>query len=41
MPERGPSPPLRLDTANPHIVEGLIWAALCAATLKRYCAHRT
>ena len=31
----------RFDTANPHIVEGLIWAALCAATLKRYCAHRT
>lgn len=31
----------RFDTANPHIVEGLVWAALCAATLKRYCAHRT
>ena len=29
------------DTANPHIAEGLIWAALCAATLKRYCAHMT
>jgi hypothetical protein len=29
------------DTANPHITEGLIWAALCAATLKRYCAHMT
>jgi len=29
------------DTANPHIVEGLIWAALCAAILKRYCAHIT
>jgi hypothetical protein len=27
------------DTANPHIAEGLIWAALCAATLQRYCAH--
>lgn len=29
------------DTSNPHIAEGLIWAALCAATLKRYCAHAT
>ena len=29
------------DTANPHIAEGLIWAALCAATVKRYCAHMT
>ena len=29
------------DTANPYIAEGLIWAALCAATLKRYCAHMT
>jgi hypothetical protein len=29
------------DTSNPHIAEGLIWAALCAATLKRYCAHMT
>ena len=29
------------DTANPHIAEGLIWAALCAATLQRYCAHVT
>jgi hypothetical protein len=27
------------DTANPNIAEGLIWAALCAATLNRYCAH--
>jgi hypothetical protein len=27
------------DTANPHIAEGLIWAALCAAALKRHCAH--
>lgn len=29
------------NTNNPHIAEGLIWAALCAATLKRYCAHMT
>lgn len=29
------------DTSNPHIAEGLIWAALCTATLKRYCAHMT
>ena len=29
------------DTSNPYIAEGLIWAALCAATLKRYCAHMT
>ncbi len=29
------------DTSNPHIAEGLIWAALCVATLKRYCAHMT
>ena len=29
------------DTNNAHIAEGLIWAALCAATLKRYCAHMT
>ena len=29
------------DTANPYIAEGLIWAALCAATLNRYCAHAT
>ena len=29
------------DTANPNIAEGLIWASLCAATLKRYCAHVT
>ena len=29
------------DTSNPHIAEGLIWASLCAATLKRYCAHMT
>jgi len=29
------------DTANPQIAEGLIWASLCAATVKRYCAHMT
>lgn len=29
------------DTANPNIAEGLIWASLCAATVKRYCAHVT
>lgn len=29
------------DTNNPYLAEGLIWAALCAATLKRYCAHMT
>ena len=29
------------DTAQPNIAEGLIWASLCAATLKRYCAHMT
>lgn len=29
------------DTANANIAEGLIWASLCAATLKRYCAHMT
>jgi hypothetical protein len=27
------------DTSNAAIAEGLIWAALCAATVKRYCAH--
>jgi hypothetical protein len=27
------------DTSKAHIAEGLIWAALCAALLKRYCAH--
>jgi hypothetical protein len=26
-------------TSKPHIAEGLIWAALCAAFLKRYLAH--
>jgi hypothetical protein len=31
----------RFDTANPHIVEGLIWASLCAALLKRFLAHAT
>jgi hypothetical protein len=29
------------DTANPNIAEGLIWASLCAATVKRYYAHMT
>lgn len=29
------------DTSNPHIAEGLIWASLCAAAVKRYCAHMT
>jgi Transposase DDE domain len=29
------------DTANAGIVEGLIWAAIGAATLKRYLAHAT
>lgn len=28
-------------TDNPAIAEGLIWAALCAAALSRYCAHMT
>lgn len=28
-------------TNNPYIAEGLIWASLCAALLKRYCAHTT
>lgn len=27
------------DTSKANIAEGLIWAALCAAVLKRYCAH--
>lgn len=27
------------DTSNPAIAEGLIWMSLCAALLKRYCAH--
>jgi len=29
----------QFDTANPHIAEGLIWASLCAAVLKRFLAH--
>ncbi len=29
----------RFDTANEHIAEGLIWASLCAACLKRFLAH--
>ena len=29
----------KFDTANPHIAEGLIWASLCAAILKRFLAH--
>ena len=29
----------RFDTANQYIVEGMIWAALCAAVLKRFLAH--
>jgi len=29
------------DTSNPYIAEGLIWASLCAATVKRYYAHIT
>lgn len=29
------------NTGNAHLADGLIWAALCAATLKRYCAHMT
>lgn len=29
----------RFDTSNPHIAEGLIWASLLAATLKRSIAH--
>jgi len=29
----------KLDTANPHIAAGLIWASLCAAILKRFLAH--
>jgi len=27
------------DTANPHIAEGLIWASICAACLKRFLSH--
>ena len=29
----------QFDTANAHIAEGLIWASLCAAILKRFLAH--
>ena len=29
----------KFDTANAHIAEGLIWAGLCAAVLKRFLAH--
>jgi hypothetical protein len=29
------------DTDNPYIAEGLIWSALCAAVMKRHCAHMT
>lgn len=29
----------RFDSACEHIVEGLIWASLCAALLKRFLAH--
>ena len=29
------------DTANPGIAEGLIWAAMAAAAMKRYLAHAT
>ncbi len=29
----------KFDTSNPHIAEGLIWASLAAATLKRFLAH--
>lgn len=31
----------KFDTANPHIAEGLIWASLAVAILKRYLAHAT
>jgi ribosome-associated translation inhibitor RaiA len=29
------------DTANPTLVEGLIWTAIAAAALKRFLAHMT
>jgi len=29
----------KFDTANAHIAEGLMWASLCAAVLKRFLAH--
>jgi len=31
----------KFDTANPHIAEGLIWASLATAILKRFLAHAT
>ena len=31
----------RFDTGNRHIVEGMVWASLCAAVLKRFLAHAT
>jgi hypothetical protein len=31
----------RFDTGNEHIAEGLAWASLCAAVLKRFLAHAT
>ena len=29
----------RFNTANPHVAEGLMWASLCAAILKRFLAY--
>lgn len=29
----------QFNTANPHVAEGLMWASLCAAILKRFLAH--
>ena len=29
------------DTANPAIVEGVMWTAIAAAALKRFLAHMT
>ncbi len=29
----------KFNTANPHVAEGLMWASLCAAILKRFLAH--
>jgi hypothetical protein len=29
----------KLEPANEHVAEGLIWASLCAAVLKRFLAH--
>ncbi len=31
----------QFDTSNPSIAQGLAWAALCAAALKRFVAHAT